>query len=201
MIFVALCLFVVVAIYVGAHSKGRGLTDTEIMLATSIYGGDIDLSSVHLVFDSVYCLFAPVTLGNTIHINTKWAQLDTTSDLTGEPSAHHVLLHELEHVSQYQHGGWSYLLQSLFAQTIALVSKGSRNEAYRWEERIADNTPFEEWNPEEQAQGISDFEYYVLSGNGIGTARAELAKALACAVPVLKSRYCDDTEGARTARS
>jgi hypothetical protein len=190
-------LIVLLLIFMGAHQKGRMLTDSEIALAQSIYGDDIDLSAVVLVFDSVYCYFAPITLGSTIHINSSWSKLDTTSDLTGKSSAHHVLMHELEHVSQYQRGGWSYLLESLVVQSVALVSRGSRNEAYRWEERIFDGTPFIDWNPEEQAQGIADFEYYILSGNGTGTQRAEHAKALACAVPILRDKYCNDVEGAR----
>lgn len=190
----SLVLIAVVFIYVGAHAKGRVLTETEVALATSIYGDDIDLAQVRLAFDSVYSTFAPVTLGNTIHVSTTWSHLDNTDDLAGRPSAHHVLIHELAHVSQYQHGGWSYLVSSIYAQTLAFISKGSRNEAYRWEERINDNTSFADWNPEEQAQGISDFEYYVSTGNSWNKQQVELTKKLACVVPVLKNQYCKNVQ-------
>lgn len=189
-VFAAITLAILVALFIGAHEHGRDLTQREAILARSIYGDTIDLSRVHLVFDSVYATFAPVTLGNTIHVNSSWTRSPTNADLSEGPSAHHVLLHELAHVAQYQHDGWSYLMNSLLAQSYAFLSKGSRDEAYRWEERVAEGTPYESWNPEEQAQGIADFEYYVLSGNGEGTLRAKHAESLGCAIPLFRQGYC-----------
>jgi len=183
-----ICVFGV--LYVGAQYDGRELDQKERDMARGIYGDTIDLEEVRLVFDTAYALLSPVSLGNTIHVNSSWAKIATSSDLTTPPSARHMLIHELEHVYQYQNYGWSYVVDSFFAQTYAFLVSGTRNNAYRWEDRIKEGEPWEKWNVEEQAQAIADYDRTVLSGNVLSKEDNADMLALGCVVPVLRDRYC-----------
>lgn len=184
-----LSIFVIIVLY-GAQQGGRGLTTREALYASTVFGNDITLGDVHLTFGSVYSMFAPVTLGNTIHIKSSWLKLPTDGDLTYSAVSRHTLIHELVHVHQYQHGGWSYLVKSLSAQFIALMTSHDRNEAYVWEDRIADNKTYASWNPEEQAQAVSDYVYYRETGVGYSSDPRGFTPKLACFIPILIQRFC-----------
>ena len=183
-------LLTVLFVFSGSRTSGRFLTDKEIDLTKSIYSDNIDLANVRIVIDSMYSLTSTITLGNTIHIKSTWTKLDLLLDLTQTSSSRNLLIHELGHVYQYQSGGWGYVARSLFAQAKAYISTGSRGNAYKWEDRISDKTPWEEWNPEEQAQAISDYSYYIEFGKGLYSNDKVLVKNLDCFVPILKTNFC-----------
>lgn len=185
-----------IGIYAGAHTSGRALTESELYVAKGVYGEEINLDSVRIVYDSIYCYFAPVTLGNTIHINSSWAKLDKAKDLSQTPYVHHILIHELAHVFQYRTIGWMYLVQSMQEQLYALITTGSRNGAYTWQDKITKEVPFEEWGIEERAEAISDYAYYLETGEEIRSTTDSITKELGCYIPLLKDRFCNKSESA-----
>jgi len=98
-------------------------------------------------------LGASRTIGNTVHL-TPDLFAPGSSDTTTE--GRRTLVHELTHVWQYQHDGWTYAPKALWAQAKAAV-KGDRNGAYDWEPLVKKGIPFEEWNPEAQAEAVEDY--------------------------------------------
>jgi hypothetical protein len=68
-----------------------------------------------------------------------------------------VLIHEMGHVWQYQNGGLDYIPSSLIPQIAAGISGQSRNAAYDWRAAIRARIPWENWNAEQQAECISDY--------------------------------------------
>jgi len=181
---------VFIFLFSGANIPGRPLTDNELKLAKFIYTDNINYAKIRIVFDSIYCTISPLTLGNIIHIKSSWTKLDPALDLTQTFPSRNMLIHELEHVNQYQHEGWSYAIESLVAQIKGSIFTGSRNGAYNWRQRVIDKTPWEKWNPEEQAQSISDYEYYLESGTSQSLGVAAPVSDLGCFVPVLKKTFC-----------
>jgi len=61
------------------------------------------------------------------------------------------------HVWQYQNGGLAYIPDSLWAQFKAAVSGGDRGKAYNWRAAHDAKIPWEDWNPEQQAGAIEDY--------------------------------------------
>jgi hypothetical protein len=94
------------------------------------------------------------TTGNTINLEDEYYDGDT---LNLTPEGRLILIHEMGHVWQYQHGGLAYIPESLVAQIRGAVGGGSRNAAYDWRAAIQAGTPWEEWNPEQQAEAIEDY--------------------------------------------
>ena len=173
----------------GANASGRLLTNNEIRFAKSIYTDNINYVKVQIVFDSIYCTISPITLGNVIHVKSSWTKLDPKLDLTQTLASRNLLIHELEHINQYQHDGWGYAIKSLLAQIEGYLVTGSRDGAYNWKERVNDKTPWDKWNPEEQAQAISDYEYYLEFGINSYNVGMPVS-GLGCFVPILKNSFC-----------
>lgn len=174
----------------GAHYAGRTLTETERLLAQSIYADAVDLGKTRVVFDTMYSFFSPVTLGNTMHFRSFDPGFTQDADLTQSPISRYAFIHELGHVYQYEHGGWSYVPRSIGVQFQAYLATGSRDGAYNWEDRVREKKLWDEWNPEEQAQAISDYSFYLETRGRGYTKNAELAKQLGCIVPVFVARFC-----------
>lgn len=134
----------------------RPLASNEEAIARSIFSDSLDLAPVRVLRDSPFSVFAPVALLNSVHLKTSWGHFeDDGQTLTARGVA--TLIHELGHVWQYQNGGLAYIPRSLSAQLVAWVRTGSRGGAYRWQEAIRDGTPWERWNPEQQAQAIEAY--------------------------------------------
>jgi hypothetical protein len=147
-----------------ATTRSRGLTSTEIGYARDIFRDTLDYSDIRITRDSMYSIGAPLTIGNTVHLKTPWDErggmpIDLfqgdTLDLTKD--GHELLIHEMAHVWQYQNGGLAYIPKSLLAQLGAWVSGGKRDGAYGWREQHKANTPWAEWNPEQQASAVEDY--------------------------------------------
>jgi hypothetical protein len=102
---------------------------------------------------------APKTLGNTIHLQSEWGgavfQPGDTLELT--ENGREILIHEMGHVWQYQHGGYAYIGDSLWAQLKGALGSGSRNAAYDWRTPHNAGVPWEKWNPEQQAAAIERY--------------------------------------------
>ena len=139
-----------------ATTKSRPLTATEITYAKEIYLDSIDYSKIKITRDSVLALGAPRTIGNTIHLKSDWGHFKgDTLDLTEQGQL--TLIHEMGHVWQYQNGGLAYIPLSLIAQIKGAVSGGDRGKAYEWREAHEAKIPWEEWNPEQQAEAIEEY--------------------------------------------
>ncbi|MGB9180925.1 MAG: DUF4157 domain-containing protein [Pyrinomonadaceae bacterium] len=131
-------------------SRGRDLTPDERKYAHDIYLESIDYDAITITKASMMTIGAPArTIGNTIHMEAGYFKPDTMT-LTEDGML--TLIHEMGHVWQYQNGGLEYIVSSLGAQ----ITMG-RNEAYVWQKAYADNIPWEEWNAEQQAQAIEDY--------------------------------------------
>jgi hypothetical protein len=59
-----------------------------------------------------------------------------------------IIIHELVHVWQYQHGGWGYVPNALKAQFIG--------DGYDFAKALRDGKPWAKMNPEQQGQMIQD---------------------------------------------
>lgn len=139
-----------------ASTDGRSLTPLEISYAKEIFKESIDYSTIRVTRDSMYTVGAPLTIGNTIHLKSSWGHFKgDTLELT--PSGIETLIHEMGHVWQYQNGGLAYIPESLWVQFKAFVSGGDRGGAYEWREAHKAGLPWEDWNPEQQAQSIEDY--------------------------------------------
>ncbi|MDP3792917.1 MAG: hypothetical protein Q8Q89_04295 [bacterium] len=191
----ALFLVTVIVIYIGANYSGsRPLSEKEKNIAKSIYKNEIDLDKVKLVFDTVYCKDSTKVLGNTIHFNTNTWGLDIkeADSADFDPLTYkYLLIHELGHVWQYQTKGWGYIPKSLIAQGVARIRTGSRSNAYNWEDRLFEGKKWEELNPEEQAESISDYFYYRELGDQASSEQSDFIKKLECFIPFLVNSLCE----------
>jgi hypothetical protein len=128
----------------GLETGSRRLTDAERRLAESVFGRSIDYRRVRIVETSA---FPGTTVGNLI-------RMDPGFDIRNEWYAE-VLIHELTHVWQYQHGGTGYMSVALRTQIAASLRTGSRNEAYDY---VPDATKrFFEFTPEQQGLIVQNF--------------------------------------------
>jgi hypothetical protein len=165
-------------------TRDRPLTPDEINYAKRIYVDSIDYSKVTITRDSMFAAGAPRTIGNTIHLKSSWGHFEgDTLNLTEEGRS--TLIHELGHVWQYQNGGLAYIPQSLAAQFSAWVSGGERGAAYDWEAAYKAGLPWEEWNPEQQAEAIEEYNKR-LSKVEAGTATLEDYAVLARLLPYIE---------------
>ena len=157
---------------IGEHAtaRRRRLTPDEISYAKEIYQDSVDYTKIEITRDSLYAAGAPRTLGNTIHLKSSWGHFKRdTMDLTDH--GRETLIHEMAHVWQYQHGGLAYIPLSLIAQVRASIGSGTRNAAYDWRAAHRARLPWSEWNPEQQAQLVEDYNSAlrrIQSGRGTG---------------------------------
>jgi hypothetical protein len=136
-------------------SRSRKLTQPEKDAAKAIFRTSVDLDVVEIRRGSFLSGGAtPRTSGNVINMSDDQFVGNT---LTLAPDGALTLIHELVHVWQYQHGGFSYVESSLVPQAVATSRGISRNAAYNWRDSVNNRIPWEQWNAEEQAQCISDY--------------------------------------------
>jgi len=134
----------------GIEQPTRALRDNEIQTLKQIYGDAIDYDVVRVKDGGVtdWLGMAAHVVGNTVYLPSSNFNADGTLNAEGMDT----LMHEAGHVWQNQNGGGDYIHKALLAQTIASISGGSRNGAYDWRQALDGGTPFNELNPEEQAQ-------------------------------------------------
>jgi hypothetical protein len=179
-------------VYVGTHlSSWRTLTEDEKQYVTTLFGNNLDYAAVRIHFNTpFYTIVSSLSLGNSVHFKLSDANNDLKENLTISSSGRFMLVHELTHVYQFQHGGWDYLVDSFASQLHAQLTTGSRLSAYDWRNRLSDNDSFESWNPEEQAEAFAEMtREYDLIQSGSKT-RDTSIRTLSCTVPFLIPTYC-----------
>lgn len=121
---------------VGLEPPGRTLRADEVALLQGVFGAGLELSAVRIK-EGPAGLFSVTrrafTLGNTVYVPPG-----------SVPLAPGLLVHELTHVWQYQHGGPDYLSEALWAQFFG--------DGYDWKKGLAEGKRWEALNPEQQAE-------------------------------------------------
>jgi hypothetical protein len=124
----------------------RVLTPVELQKLQRVFGGGIVYKLVTVVRLSRFVMTlngsrAFVT-GNTVNL----PEPDYLALLNGR--SHSLLVHEMTHVWQFQHQGWGYVAQALWAQGFG--------DGYDYAKALRQGTPWRKMNPEQQAQMIED---------------------------------------------
>jgi outer membrane lipoprotein SlyB len=167
-----------------AGTKSRSLTGDEIKYAKDVFKDSIDYSAITITRDSMLSAGAPRTIGNTIHLKSDWGHfVGDTMELS--PTGLETLIHEMGHVWQYQNGGLAYIPESLWAQLKASIGGKSRNAAYDWRAAHKDGLPWEQWNPEQQAEAIEDYNK-LLRKSKDGTASVAELSELSILLPYMQ---------------
>ncbi len=190
-------------LFLGTHyPSSRPLTENETAFAKTIFLDEVDYDRVRIAEDSILTrvfpwLFTRVTLGNTIHIPLSPALTDAPSDQMPKRRLKLFFIHEMAHIWQYQHSGWTYLYSSARAQIAALLRSGSTAEAFYWRYRFLEKKDFSTWNSEEQAEAIGNYAIHLDFVNDISPTKDILAtegdpSELGCAIPLFSGRYCEN---------
>jgi hypothetical protein len=129
----------------------RPLSSSEIQYAKTIYAESLDYSKITVTGGGLITIGASRTVGNDINLEPDLFQ-DGSSELTS--AGMEILIHEMAHVWQFQHQGWSYIREALWAQASAARSG---EDAYDWERLANGHVPWERWNPEAQAEAVEDY--------------------------------------------
>ena len=137
----------------GPRRPARPLSETELAYARRIFRDSLAYDRVRLTIDHPLSFGAPKVIGFTIHLRSDWG--DWEGEALGARGLH-ILIHELVHVWQYQHGGWGYAPRSLAAQLRAWWKCRDRSAAYRWRGPHSEGLLWSRWNPEQQAQLVED---------------------------------------------
>jgi hypothetical protein len=150
----------------GLIIAARGLSSAELADAKLIFGDSIDYSKVVVDGGSIASVGASRTIGNTVHLASNLFKSGSSETTT---AGRRILVHELTHVWQYQHQGWTYAPKALWAQAKAAVN-GDRNGAYNWKALVVKDVPWDEWNPEAQAEAVEEYNIALHKAND-GTAK------------------------------
>jgi len=137
-----------------ASRRSRNLTAAEKTYLREIFHDSVDYDKVTITRGSALSAGAARTTGNTINLQEEHFVGDSM-ELT--PAGQLVLAHEMGHVWQYQNGGLAYIPSSLIPQIVAGLSGQSRNAAYDWRNAVRNRIDWSEWNAEQQAERISDY--------------------------------------------
>ncbi len=142
----------------------RPLSDEEVRLLRTVFGEGLVHGRVRLVKLSAFINqlngSRAFVLGNTMNLPA-WAY-------DGLPRGQHtwLLVHEATHVWQYQHHGWGYIPQALWAQSFG--------GGYDYVKPLREGKPWRKMNPEQQAQLLEDAfrgEYFDAPGALFGVVR------------------------------
>jgi hypothetical protein len=137
-----------------ASRRSRGLTSAEKDYLREVFRDSVDYEVVTITRGSALSAGAARTTGNTINLQEEHFKGDT---MELSEAGMLVLAHEMGHVWQYQSGGLAYIPSSLIPQLVAALSGGDRNAAYDWRDVVRNHIPWSEWNAEQQAECISDY--------------------------------------------
>ncbi|QSQ11533.1 hypothetical protein [Myxococcus landrumensis] len=124
----------------GVEPPGRGLTGFEVALLRPIFGTSLDYAAVRLKEGPLGVLGISgraFVHGDTVFIPPRLRATDMG-----------LLVHELTHVWQHQHGGTAYMSAAIAAQLTG--------DGYNWRNAVKKGLRWEELNPEQQAQLIED---------------------------------------------
>lgn len=137
-----------------ASRRSRSLTGNEKTYLREIFHDAVDYDEVTITRGSALSTGAARTVGNTINLQDPHFVGDT---MNLSDAGKLVLAHEMGHVWQYQNGGLAYIPSSLIPQIVAGLSGQSRDAAYDWRNAVRNHIDWSEWNAEQQAECISDY--------------------------------------------
>lgn len=137
-----------------ASRRERGLSQAERTYAREIYHDAVDFDAIRITRGAALSVGAARTIGNTINLQDEHFKGDT---MELSEAGMLVLIHEMGHVWQYQNGGLAYIPSSLIPQIVAVFRGQSRNVAYDWRNAVRNHIDWSEWNAEQQAECISDY--------------------------------------------
>jgi len=128
----------------GLHEPSRGLSKAERDYLKSMYGDSLNLEDIRIHKGNISrdLGMAPHCVGNDIYLPEKCFNADGSLNEEGRLT----LVHEAFHAYQAQHGGNGYIHEALLWQA------GDRKTAYEWTVALREGKPFNEWNPEQQAE-------------------------------------------------
>jgi hypothetical protein len=137
----------------------RGLTSEEIKYLRDVFGQSINYSKINVVRGDIRSAGASKVLGDTIYLEDFWGDKAVFQKDGRSLTAHGLILlsHEVTHVWQFQNGGWEYATAALKANFWAAITTGDRNNAYNWRKPHNARLPWSQWNPEEQAKAMEDY--------------------------------------------
>jgi hypothetical protein len=137
----------------------RGLSKDEREYLKSVYGDSLNLEDIRIHRGNISHKLgapAPHTVGNDIYIPDnepgKPQYWNEDGSLTEEGKL--LLVHEGFHAYQAQKGGNDYIHDALIAQMQGIAQSGNRNAGYDFTKPLKEGKPFNEWNPEQQAEFI-----------------------------------------------
>jgi hypothetical protein len=122
----------------------RSLSEAELVAARKVFASGLKYDVVR-----VEKMGSFLELLNGSRAYTK----GNTINLPGKAHAYphqyvSVIIHELVHVWQYQHGGWGYIPNALWAQAFG--------DGYDFGKALRQGKPWAKMNPEQQGQMIQD---------------------------------------------
>jgi hypothetical protein len=134
-VFGQLAARVVQGVALASRAPERSLSAAEQELLAPIYQASIDLSCVRL----------REGIGGVLNASRRAFVIENTLYLPREylPLRHHVLVHELCHVWQFQHGGHAYIGDSVHAQLLG--------DGYELEKGLLQGLCWAQLNAEQQA--------------------------------------------------
>jgi hypothetical protein len=142
----------------GLDVRSRPLTSGERSYADRIFRGSLDYDPIVITRGSIMSAGSARATGNAVNLAEDDFEGATMQLSTG---GYGTLIHELTHVFQYQQGGLGYMPESLWAQFKAWVTTGDRNAAYEWRPLAAAGVPWEQWNVEQQAAAVEDYNIHL----------------------------------------
>ena len=165
-----------------ASRRSRSLTSDEKTYLREVFHDAVDYDKVTITRGSALSTGAARTTGDTINLQEEHFRGDT---MELSPSGLLTLAHEMGHVWQYQNGGLAYIPSSLIPQIVAGLSGQSRNAAYDWRNAVRNHIEWSEWNAEQQAECISDYNEALRRIND-GTATLEDYDTVTLAQPFIE---------------
>ncbi|WP_224240723.1 hypothetical protein [Hyalangium gracile] len=122
----------------------RSLSESELLAARKVFASGLNYTPVRIEkmgsFTELINGSRAYTAANSVMLPGK---------AYAYPSQYvSIIVHELVHVWQYQHGGWGYIPNALWAQTLG--------DGYDFAKALRQGKPWTKMNPEQQAQMIQD---------------------------------------------
>jgi len=139
----------------GNAPEVRSLTQLEIDYAKDIFKDTLNYGAILIIRGTIESTGAYRTVGHIIYIPEDKFDRGT---FALKPEAMNKLIHEMTHVWQYEHEGWSYAPEALWAQIRAAIIQGSWKKAEKnWRSLDRDGVPWNDWDPEAQAGAVERY--------------------------------------------
>jgi hypothetical protein len=128
------------------HTDRRPLNELEVRVLRGVFGDGISYGPMRMVRMAPFIAqmngSRAFVLGNTLNL--------PESDFAAVSRGQHLnlLVHEATHIWQYQHRGWGYVAEALWAQGFG--------DGYDYVKALRAGKPWRKMNPEQQAQLIQD---------------------------------------------